>query len=422
MLLEFRVQNFRALRDEQVLSLMASPADKLLADTHLQATGLAPKGLTHAVRSAVIYGANASGKSTLLHALNYMRMVVGESATVIQPGQTYNVQSFRLDAEREKEPISFELTFMLGGVRHEYAFAMRPERILRESLRVYTSNKPTELFSREFHGESKMDRYEFSTRLKGQKTLWQESTRPNALFLSTAAQLNSEMLLPVFAWITQKISMIPAAAIVDSQLTMSLLSTEAGRAQVQRFLCHADIAINEVKTVSRKGARQQVVLGAGGQIHTNRIEGDIVSPQFVHKTDAGSATFELYEESDGTQHLFGLIGPLMQVLREGEVLLVDELDNSLHALLVRQLVDLFHSSVNTSGAQLIFTTHDTALLDNSIFRRDQIWFTEKDASQAARLYSLSDFSPRNNEAFERNYLKGRYGGVPFLGASLLEGK
>jgi uncharacterized protein len=419
MLLEFRVQNFRALRDEQVLSLMANASDKQLADTHLHPTGLKSNGLTHAVRSAVIYGANASGKSTLLHAMNYMRLVVAESATVIQPGQTYNVQPFRLDARQEKAPIGFELTFMLNGIRHEYAFAMQAERILRESLRVYSSSKPTVWFSREFDADAQTDIYEFSTALKGKKALWQESTRSNALFLSTAAQLNSEMLLPVFAWITQKMGMIPAGAMVDPSLTMNMLSTEFGKAQVERFLCQADIAISEVKTVSRKGARQQLVLGAGGQIHTNRVEGDIVSPQFVHKTDAGSATFELHEESDGTQHLFGLIGTLVQVLREGQVLLVDELDGSLHALLVRQLVDLFHSSANANGAQLIFTTHDTALLDSEVFRRDQIWFTEKDAAQSARLYPLSDFSPRNSEALERNYLKGRYGGVPFFSGSLL---
>jgi uncharacterized protein len=420
MLLEFRVQNFRALRDEQVLSLMASPSDKLLVDTHLHATGLASKGLAHAVRSAVIYGANASGKTTLLHALNFMRVVVGQSATLIQPGQTFNVQPFRLDAQREKEPTSFELTFMLRGVRHEYAFAMRPERILSESLRIYTTNKPTEIYRREFDPNSQTDRYEFSARLKGPKTLWQESTRPNALFLSTAAQLNSEILVPIFAWITQKIAMIPAGSFIDSQHTMNLMNTAIGKAQVQRFLSQADIAISEVKTVSRKGARQQVMLGSEGQIQTNRIEGDIVSPLFVHKTEAGSATFELHEESEGTQHLFGLIGPLVQVLQEGNILLVDELDGSLHALLVRQLVNLFHSAANSNGAQLIFTTHDTALLDKEVFRRDQIWFTEKDATQAARLYSLSEFSPRNNEAFEKNYLNGRYGGVPFLGQQLLE--
>jgi uncharacterized protein len=421
MLLEFRVQNFRALRDEQVLSLVAGASDGHLASTHLHETGLTAKGLTQAVRSTVIYGANASGKSTVLHALNYMRMVVAESATVIQPGQIYNVQPFRLDSQKEKEAISFELAFMLKGMRHEYAFAMRPERILRESLRVYRSAKPTPWFVREFDAETQTDRYEFSNALKGKKALWQESTRPNALFLSTAAQLNSEMLMPVFRWITQQIAMIPAGLMMDPSHTLNLLATPEGKAQVQTFLSRADFAISEVKTITRKGARQQVLVAASGQVQTNRIEGDIVQPQFVHNTQAGSATFELHEESDGTQHLFGLIGPLMQVLQKGQVLLVDELDSSLHALLVRQLVDLFHSPANAHGAQLVFTTHDTALLDNNIFRRDQIWFTEKDGAQAARLYPLSDFSPRNTEAFERNYLKGRYGGIPFLSGNLMEG-
>jgi uncharacterized protein len=417
MLLEFRVQNYRALRDEQVLSLMASSSDKHLAKTHLNETGLSTKDLTHTVRSAVIYGGNASGKSTLLRALQYMVAVVTESATVMQPGQTFNVQPFRLDSEREKEPTLFELSFMLEGVRYEYAFAMRPERIVSESLRVYTSAKPTQLFARSLADDGESYVYEFSTSLTGSKKLWQDSTRPNALFLSTAAQLNSEKLMPVFRWITQQIAFIPANAVVDHQHTTALLSTEEGRATVRNFLTHADIAISDVKAIPRKGARQQVVV-TGGQVHTNRVEGEFLTPVFEHKTDKGSATFELHEESEGTQFLFGLIAPLAQVLRNGQILLVDELDSSLHTLLVRQLVDLFHSEANANKAQLIFTTHDTALLASDLFRRDQIWFTEKKADQAAQLYPLSDFSPRPNERLERNYLRGRYGGLPMLTGDL----
>ena len=137
MLLEFRVRNYRSIRDEQVLNLVASSGDKDLAETHLASTGL--KALPSTVRSAVVYGANASGKSTLLLALNYMRAVVAESATVIQPGQTYNVQPFKLDEEFAMEPTEFELAFLVGGIRHQYAFSMTAQRIVREAHTVVQS-------------------------------------------------------------------------------------------------------------------------------------------------------------------------------------------------------------------------------------------------------------------------------------------
>jgi AAA15 family ATPase/GTPase len=411
MLLEFRLRNFRSVRDEQVLNLLASSADKSQGETHLAPTGL--KALPHAVRSAVIYGPNASGKSNLLRGLAYMRGVVADSATVIQPGQSYNVQPFRLDAASAQRPSDFEISFLVGGVRHQYAFSMTPQRIVSESLLVYTSIKPTQLFSRQ-HVVGQDDAYEFSAYLRGPRRLWQEATRANALFLSTAAQLNSEQLGPVFEWIVRNIVVMPANAMVMPDATTAMLSTEEGRHTVQQFLSDADFSIAAVSVVSRRGVRTQFTLDAAG-LQAAQEERDLMVPLFEHRTAQGAAIFELHDESEGTQRLFGLIAPFMDCLAEGRLLLVDELDSSLHTLLVRRLVSMFHSDAhNPKGAQLVFTTHDTSLLDQSLFRRDQIWFTEKDALQATRLYPLSDFSPRKQEALERGYLAGRYGAVPYL--------
>jgi uncharacterized protein len=144
-------------------------------------------------------------------------------------------------------------------------------------------------------------------------------------------------------------------------------------------------------------------------------EGEVMLPVFEHHTEQGSAKFELHEESEGTQRLFTLAAPVMDVLRHGRVLVVDELDRSLHTLLVRRIVAMFHDPVlNPRGAQLVFSTHDTSLLDHTLFRRDQVWFAEKDKSQATRIFPLSDFSPRKHEAWERGYLMGRYGAVPMF--------
>jgi ABC-type cobalamin/Fe3+-siderophores transport system ATPase subunit len=410
MLLEFRVKNYRSIRDEQALNLVAS-SDKELAATHLAPTGL--KSLPSAVRSAVVYGPNASGKSTLLEALDYLRAVVAESATVIQPGQTYNVQPFRLDAAFALQPSEFEITFLLGGVRHQYAFAMTAQRIVSESLLVYRSSKPTQLFSRRVAGDTYA--YEFSAYLSGPRKLWQESTRANALFLSTAAQLNSEQLSPVFHWIVRSIVFLPAGVRVSPDITTAMLATEEGRTTIREFLSGADISIADVQAIPRKGVRAQWVVNATG-LQATQEEHEVLFPVFEHTTPHGSAKFELHEESEGTQRLYGLIAPVLDCLRDGRVLVVDELESSLHTLLVRRLMEMFHSpEINPKGAQLIFTTHDTSLLDHNLLRRDQIWFTEKDTAQATQLYPLSDFSPRKLEALERGYLFGRYGAVPFLG-------
>jgi predicted ATPase len=417
MLLEFRVRNYRSIRDEQALSLVAANADNALAESHLESTGL--RALPNAVRSAVVYGPNASGKSTLLGALNYLRAVVAESATVIQPGQAYNVQPFRLDANFIDKPTSFELTFLLNGLRHQYAFAMTQQRIVSESLLVYRTSKPAEWFRRELSGDGETYTFEFSTYLTGPRKLWQDSTRPNALFLSTAAQLNSELLLPVFRWIVDGILYLPARTDISHDFTTAMLSSDAGRAAVQDFLAAADISIADVRAVSRKGIRAQLVLPPAGVAQVNRLEGEFLFPVFEHRTRNGSASFELEDESEGTRRLYGLAAPVLDVLREGRVLVVDELDSSLHTLMVRRLISMFHDAeLNTSGAQLVFSTHDTSLLDLTLFRRDQIWFTEKDADQATRLYPLTDFSPRKHEALERGYLMGRYGAVPFFRKSL----
>jgi hypothetical protein len=412
MLLEFRVKNYRSIRDEQVLSLVASK-DQILAETHLASTGV--KTLDRVVRTAVIYGPNASGKSTLLQALAFMRAVVAESATVVQPGQTYNVQPFRLDEKFAKQPTEFEITFVDSGVRYQYGFSMTPERIIDEWLLVYRAPKPQQWFNRRFDAQKEIHAYEFSTHLTGSRRLWQESTRPNALFLSTAVQLNSELLRPVFSWIVEKALHLGSGLSPLPDFTTELIKSPAGKASVRDFLASADISISDIEVVPRKGVSQHFKLGPGTPPQVGQIEHELFLPQFLHETKSGSARFELYEESQGTQRLYALAAPVLDVLKNGWLLAVDELDSSLHTLLVRRLVSMFHDSrLNPKGAQLVFTTHDTSLLENTLFRRDQVWFTEKDRNQATRLYPLTDFSPRNKEALERGYLAGRYGALPFF--------
>lgn len=418
MLVEFRVKNFRSLRDEQVLSLVASK-DKSLQDTHTICTGF--KAAPSLLRSAVVYGANAGGKSNLIKALQFMRGVVLESAAIIQPNQSFAVQPFRLDERSSSQPTEFEVTFSVDGVRYQYGFALTSQRIVSEHLLVYKAFKPQRWFERHFNAASGQDEYNFGSGLKGAKNLWEGATRPNALFLSMAVQLNSEALRPVFDWFATGLVIFNEQAQLSPQTSIQLLKHAEGRKQICEFLSAADISIADIEVVTRKVPGQAVHFDlAAGKTELRSEEIEKHELRFLHVTEQGRAVFDLLDESNGTRNLLFLAGPVLDILKKGLTLCIDELDTSLHTLLVRELVRLFHRpEVNTGGAQLIFTTHDTSLLDApDLFRRDQVWFVEKDKEQASTLVALSEFSPRKNEALERGYLIGRYGGVPFIDYSL----
>lgn len=414
MLVEFRIKNFRSLRDEQVLSLVAS-TDKTLLDTHALDTGL--KAAPHLLKSAVVYGANASGKSNLIKALQFMRGVVLESAN-LQPGQTFGrLQPFRLDATSGSLPSEFEVTFILNGVRYQYGFAMNAQRIVSEQLLVYKAFKPQRWFERHFDAESGKDVYEFGSSLKGAKNLWEGATRPNALFLSVAVQLNSEALRPVFDWFANRLVIFNEQSPLSPQFSMQMLKQEAQRKAICEFLRAADISIADIEVATKQAMVHTINFDlATGKREETASEQTVDEVKFHHITEHGNAVFDLMDESSGTRNLLLLTGPILDILNKGLTLVVDELDTSLHTLLVQALVRLFHRpEVNTGGAQLIFTTHDTSLLDAyGLFRRDQVWFVEKRSDQSSSLYPLLDFSPRKNEALERGYLQGRYGALPFL--------
>ncbi len=411
MLLEFRVKNFRSLRDECTLSLVASN-DNTLAATNIIETGV--KSLPGVVRTAAIYGANASGKSNLVRAMQLMRGVVVESAS-LQLGQTFTVQPFKLDPTSATEPTELEVTFLLKGVRYQYGFSFTPDRIISEWLFVYRTAKAQRWFLREYDAQSGQDTYLFGSHLSGQRRVWQESTKQNSLYLSTAVQLNSEQLKDVFEWISNNLVIFPNGFMLSFEYTVSHILNNANN-NIKDFLSEADISIDRISIDRKKGFMQAFNMDlATGEFKNTREERDIYMPTFRHVTQNGSAIFELGDESEGTQKLFALAGPLLDIFRNGRVLVVDELDRSLHTLLVRQMVAMFQDPErNAHGAQLIFTTHDTTLLDSDLLRRDQIWFTEKDSHQASILFPLTEFTPRKNEAFGRGYLSGRYGAIPIL--------
>lgn len=413
MIIEFVVRNFRSIRDELRFSFVATK-DKELSETHLARTGIL--GIPHVVQSAVVFGANASGKSNLILGLTQLKHLVVNSFTGFRPEQLLPCDPFLLSSEGRSGTSEFEITFLLNGVRHQYGFAFNMFHITEEWLHVFVNPKPQIWFHREFDELSEKDKYSYSQHLKGDKDVWENATRPNALFLSTAAQHNSDGLLPIYRWFVEKLVVLPAGRAFKSDETLNYLADGAKRDSVVRLMAIADVGIDDVYINKQKGMFREIKMNHEGVTEVISGEKEILTPQFVHKLGEHTVKFELQNESQGTQKLFNLSGPIFDILQHGKTIVVDELDGSLHPLLVRRIIEMFHNpELNTKGAQLLFTSHDTSLLDApNLLRRDQIWFTEKGRDHATTLMPLTEFSPRKGEALERGYLMGRYGAVPML--------
>jgi uncharacterized protein len=413
MLIEFSVTNFRSFRERQTLSMVAGRLSEH-AETHSFDSGLV--GFDRLLATTVLYGPNASGKTNLMRALQTMQQAVVNPAT---PNLALNSwrTAFKLDATSQVAPTAFEVTFVQSGVRYEYGFEVDDERIVSEWLIEYVNPRGRTLFERTYDQKKKDYGWQFSSFLKGQRAVWKETTRPNALFLSVAVQLNSHQLAPIFQWFSTKLFVIVGPTGLNVSLTQKLLEHPNGKAKLLSFLQEADFNISDVQVV-----RQQVTPGAiimpGAMSVEQGPEGTwALHVTFSHsKLDGGEPVALNYsEESHGTQVLFQAAGAWLNVLENGEVILFDELEKSLHPLLIRYLVEQFHSTLsNPRHAQLIFSTHNTSLLDMDLFRRDQIWFVERGQKSASRLYPLTKFKPRQGEALERGYLHGRYGALPVI--------
>ncbi len=415
MLIEFSVTNFRSIRETQTLSLAASAAIKELQEQNSFLTDLA--ALPRMLRSAVIYGPNAAGKSSFILAMAFMKDRVINSAKESQQGEKIDTKPFLFDRASQSQPSEFEVLFVADGVRYQYGFAVTRERVTHEWLLAYPEGRAQRWFERQYDTSIRQENWYFGTHLKGRRQIWQEATRNNALFLSTAIQLNSEQLQPVFNWFANMLQMVGPEGL-DPGFTMSICATESSKQKVTRFLAAADLSIADIKLEKRKSSADELPEDTPDKIKKLLDGKDIMKIKFLHTVNNTEDTIELdmNEESEGTARLFAFAGPWLDVLENGAILLVDELDNSLHPIIVRFLVGLFHNSeTNQRNAQLIMATHDTSLLDKELFRRDQIWFMERDRSHATRLYPLSGFSPRKGEALEKNYLHGRYGALPFIG-------
>ncbi|MBL6987626.1 MAG: AAA family ATPase [Methylobacter sp.] len=418
MIIEFSVKNFRSIKEQQTLSLVKGKGDEMAEMNSFTPDAKSSVPLLH---SCAIYGANASGKSNIIKAIDTMRKIVIGSARDTQRGDDLPVEPFLFSEESKNQPTEFEIFFIAKGVRYQYGFSLTQKRIHEEWLFAYPEGRSQCWLSRVFIAETQSYDWKPCPYLKGRKKLWQEATRSNALFLSTAIHLNSEQLRPIYDWFTDFFHVIPNAH-VHHGFTASLCKKDEYKQKVMRFLKSADLDIQDFIMESAVLDREKVKFPADipdalKDKLLEELKDEIVNIKTVHRSDQGQVVYlDMDDESDGTQKLFAFAGPIIDVLENGYVLFVDELHNHLHPKMVFFLVALFHNpKTNPKNAQLIFTTHETSILNQEIFRRDQIWFCEKDDNQCTVLYPLSDFSPRKGaENLERNYLAGRYGALPYI--------
>nr|WP_281720001.1 ATP-binding protein [Nitrosomonas nitrosa] len=417
MLLEFNVANFRSLHKRQTFSLIKAKGEELTESNTFKTDAF---NEYHLLRSAAIYGPNAGGKSNLILALKTMQRVVLKSATDLQRGDKLPLIPFLLSEESVNMPSEFEVTFIVDQVRYQYGFSGTKDRIFEEWLLAYPKGRPQRWLGRIWNEKDQRYEWELGNNLVGEKQLWQKSTRENALFLSTAVQLNSEQLQPIYDWFKTTLRL----ANIDgwNPSFSASLCEKSEKAQIVEFLRAADLNIEDI--VIEKEPFGIELLPDDMPLHLKKSIVDdfkdkhIVHVKTIHKTIEGKiVTFDLDDdESDGTKKLFTFAGPWIDSLAHGNVLFIDELHDNLHPRLVLFLVKLFNSNeTNPRNSQLVFTTHETSILNQEVFRRDQIWFCEKDKQQATIVYPLTDFSPRKGrENLELSYLSGRYGALPYV--------
>ncbi len=418
MLIEFNVTNFRSIQERQTLSLAATNIKE--SSEHIFS---AEGDKTHSLlRSCAIYGANASGKSNVAMALLVMeKIIIGSAQT--QHGENLPLTPFLLNSKTANKPSEFEVHFITGGVRYQYGFSATREKIHREWLIAYPQGRMQRWFERTLSKGSYQ--WEFGSKFVGRKKVWQEATRDNALFLSTAVQLNSQQLKPVYDWFAKTITSMGfehgTPANIYAPFTAEMCEKgEKYKKLVMNFLAAAEIGIDDIKIEKEAFDASKIPNNLPKNIRDSIIkdmQGEKIKKiKTVHRNEKGETVdFSFEEESNGSQRFFALAGPWIDILEKGRILVIDELSQYLHTNLVKHLIDLFNDPErNKNNAQLIFTTHETALLSRAVFRRDQIWFCEKN-DNATELYSLNDFKigrDGNDNNREAKYLAGAYGAIP----------
>ena len=418
MLLQFSVENYLSFKEQAVLSLVPS-SDKE------HSNNINDNGTFKGLNTIAIYGANASGKSNLFKAVTISLNMIRSSANT-QVDQLLPVVPFKLDDESKGKPSAFELQFVAGdGKKYIYGFSALPDRIVEEYLYGYNTNRPTKIFDR-----TETDSYSFSRTTKKELEPIIRFTTKNRLFISSATLLNAESTRKAYEWLAKGIDTFMNITELQNRAFAFYMDDydKSSRANIEftkELFKAADISISDIDYSYRKIDElppdvPRIMINNESILPAVEIRQEVNTEHIVTDEDGNVKKYNLslQEESLGTTMLFLYAPFLKETLDKGKVLFIDEIDRSMHPFVVSYLIDLFSSNRN-NGAQLIVTTHDTSQLSLERFRRDQIYFTEKNLKTGASdLYSLDDFEKpvRKDENIRKKYLQGRYGAIPYVHA------
>ncbi len=430
MLLQFSFSNFKAFRGKQTLNLVAGNRDKSLPENCIEPNlpGLDGK-LRRWNKGTAIYGANASGKSTVLDALEAFAELVRGSAKITDPKEPIvQIDPFALDPFAATEPTAFIVSFIQEGVRYEYRVAATRERIWHESIRAFPVAQEQVWFTRDWSESEKDHVYGPKTsKAFARDPILEKRTLPNALHLTKLVSENNKQVEPVFRWFKERLHFLDLSTRnrFGSAFTMQQIAEKTPlMARILELLSLADIGVTgaSVQEGAYSEAEIQRFMSMVPEAQRDELKkAKWIRPELLHRAPGGtSLPLKWDSESAGTHRLFALAGPWLDILEKGYVVCIDELETSMHPLMVRELLRLFFSEKeNPNRAQILFSTHNPLLLDPTLIRRDQVWFTEKNDEGAAHLYPLSEYEPRQGESLVRGYMAGRYGAVPFIPGGLL---
>lgn len=422
MLIQFNIENYLSFKDEAILNLIGNKTTK----EHEPSNIINVDGIKM-LKSAVVYGANASGKSNLFSGIGQMKEIVLTSfreALTESLVKTENI-SFQLNPRTKKESSFFEVIFIIREIKYRYGFEINKGVIEAEWLYYIPQKIEIKLFDRN-EQDITIDTIQFEegSKLEGK-------TRQNVLFLSVCSQFNGEISNIVIDWF-KGINII--SGIEDKSFatyTINRIKEDKDfRVWVNKFINFLEISklsveeenisninIDEIDIPEDKKELKDVIVAINKLQQKQKTKSTLKSWHHVFNDDkilVGTTSFNFQMESKGTQKLIYLLGPIYDSLQNGKILFIDELDSRLHSILTKNLLRLFHEG-NQNNAQFIIALHDASLMENNNFRRDQIYFIEKDQYGSSNLYSILDYKKvRNDEKFNKNYLKGNYGAIPYM--------
>jgi uncharacterized protein len=413
MLIGFSLRNFRSFLDEQCFVFAASP-DRTHESTHCVRTGM--KSVPRLSKSAIIFGPNGSGKTNFVIALQTLRDLVLHS-TAYSEAQFAELHTPFQFGPSASSTTQFQIDLLIDKVRYRYSISYNAQRICSERLLVYKTGKAQRWFERRYDEASRSEEWTaFSPNFNGPREMWRRATRSKALFLTTAAQLNSEQLKQVFHWFEHCLEIISPSETADLARIAVRIQDAEFKGRVLRLLRTVGIKVDDVRIAEPDASALDASTARAGALthvpHTN------VRPQveFRYSKEGWPPVWvEPEYEAAGVQRLFGLIGPLLSAIEAGKLLVVDEFDANLHPLVARFLVTFVNDpNVSDRGAQLLLVSHNTTLMDLDMLRRDEIWLTELNASHATTLSTVLRSSPRKHEHIAKGYLRGRYGAIPAI--------